>query len=261
MKEIGGVSLRFARVWQRNLTVYRKTWKIGFIPPLFEPLLYLVALGAGLGAFVGGITYRGETVPYIRFLAPALVAVTVMFHAFYETTYASFVRMRFQRTFEAMLATPLSVEDVVAGEIAWSATKSLIAAALMLAVMSPFGLVSFPTGLLLLPLAFLGGVGFGSLGMYFTGVVPSIDVFNVPVFLVVTPMYLFSSTFFPLEAMPGWAQKIALALPLTHLVGLARDWAFGRVEAGQWVSLAYLAGFAGTAFPLAVGKMRRRLVK
>ncbi len=259
--EIGGISYRFVRVWQRNLTVYRKTWKIGFLPPLLEPLFYLLAFGAGLGGFVGGIPYRGETVSYASFIAPALVAITIMFNAFYENTYASFVRMYYQKTFDAILATPLSLEDVITGEIAWGATKSVIAAGLMLIALVPFGLVSYPTGLLLLPLAALGGIGFGALGMWFTGLVPHIETFNLPVFLVITPMFLFGGTFFPLEALPGWARQVAWALPLTHLVALARDWALGVLRPDHWSSLGYLALFAAVLFPLALRAMRRRLIQ
>lgn len=258
---VGDVSFRLRRVWQRNLTVYRKTWKIGFLPPLLEPLFYLVAFGAGLGALVGEVTYRGDTVPYVRFIAPALLAIAIMQNAFFETTYASYVRMYYQKTFDAMLATPLSLEDVITGEILWGATKSLIAATLMLAVLTPFGLVAYPQVLAVLPLALLGGAAFGSVGMWFTGMMPNIEVFNLPVFLFVTPMFLFSGTFFPLEALPPWAQAFAQVFPLTHLVSLTRSLALGRADWGLCLPLAYLTVFAGVFYPLAVARMRRRLIR
>jgi lipooligosaccharide transport system permease protein len=257
---VGDVSLRFRRVWQRNLTVYRKTWKIGFLPPLLEPLFYLVAFGAGLGALVGEVTYQGAALSYVRFIAPALLAIAIMQNAFFETTYASYVRMYYQKTFDAMLATPLSLEDVITGEILWGATKSLIAATLMLAVLTPFGLVAYPHAFAVLPLALLGGAAFGSVGMWFTGMVPNIEVFNLPVFLFVTPMFLFSGTFFPLEALPPWAQAFAQVFPLTHLVSLTRAFALGRADWGLMVPVAYLAAFAGVFYPLAVARMRRRLI-
>jgi lipooligosaccharide transport system permease protein len=255
------LSRRFLRVWQRNLTVYKKTWKIGFVPPLLEPLFYLVAFGAGLGTLVGEVTYQGAAVSYVRFIAPALLAVTIMQNAFFETTYASYVRMYYQKTFDAMLATPLSLEDVITGEIAWGATKALISAAIMLAVLTPFGLVAYPHVLGVLPLALLGGIAFGCVGMWFTGMVPNIEVFNLPVFLFVTPMFLFSGTFFPLEALPRWAQAFAQVFPLTHLVALVRALALGQGHPGWWFSLAYLAAFAGVFYPVAVARMRRRLIR
>jgi len=258
---VGDVSRRLWRVWQRNWTVYRKTWRIGFLPPLLEPLFYLVAFGAGLGNLVGDVSYGGEAVGYVRFIAPALLAIAIMQNAFFENTYASFVRMYYQKTFDAMLATPLSVEDVISGEIAWGATKSLMAAAIMGSVLTPFGLLSYPEALLILPVAVLGGVAFGSVGMAFTGLVPNIEVFNLPVFLFVTPMFLFSGTFFPLDALPPWARAVAQVFPLTHVVDLVRGAAFGSLHAGHVANLAYLLAFDAVVYPLAVSRMRRRLIR
>lgn len=261
MKIYPPLSARFLRVWQRNLTVYRLSWKISFIPPLLEPLFYLLAFGAGLSGLIGNIRYRGEEISYVRFIAPALVAITVMNSAFFENTYASFVRMYYQKTFDAMMATPLTVEEIITGEILWGATKSVIATAIMMAVISGFDLISYPEGLLLLPLAFLGGLAFGSAGMVCTAVTPNIELFNLPVFLFITPMFLFSGTFFPIENLPFWAQQTAALLPLTNLVDLARAFAGGRIDASALPSAAYLAAFASVAFPLAIRKMRRRLIK
>jgi lipooligosaccharide transport system permease protein len=255
------LSRRFIRVWQRNLTVYRQSWQVSFIPPLLEPLFYLLAFGVGLSAMVGQIRYGGEAISYVRFIAPALIAVTVMNSSFFENTYGSFVRMYYQKTFDAMMATPLTVEEIIAGELVWGATKALIATALMMAVIGCFGLLAWPEALLLLPLAFLGGLAFGSAGMICTALVPTIDLFNLPVFLFITPMFLFSGTFFPLENLPAWAQTVAAFLPLTRLTELARALANGRLEADLWPAVAYLALFASVCFPVALALMRRRLIK
>jgi len=255
------ISRRFVRVWQRNLTVYRRIWHISFIPPLLEPVLYLLAFGVGLGALVGKIVFEGGEYSYSQFIAPALIAITIMYGGFFENTYASFVRMYYQKTFDAMLATPLRIEEIITGEIAWGATKSVIATALMMAVISLFGLIRYPEGLLLLPIALLGGLAFGSLGMFFTAIVPSIETFNLPMFLAITPMFLFGGTFFPLETLPVWAQKAAMTLPLTHLVILARSFSLGLLDTHLLVSAAYLAVFAAVFFPLAVVLMRRRLIR
>jgi lipooligosaccharide transport system permease protein len=255
------ISKRFWRVWQRNFTVYQRIWKISFIPPLFEPLFYLLAFGLGLGALVGGVSYHGARVSYLAFIAPALIAVNIMNNSFFENTYASFVRMYHQKTFDAMLATPLSIDEIITGEIIWGATKSLIGTIIMQAVISMFGLISYPSGLFILPLAFLGGIAFGSLGMYFTGITPTIDMFNLPIFLFVTPMFLFSGTFFPIENLPAWGQVVAQFLPLTHLVNLVRAFGFGTFDARLLWSILYLAVFAAVFFPLALIKMRKRLIK
>ncbi len=256
-----GISLRCLRVWQRNFSVYRKTWKISFVPPLLEPLFYLLAFGVGLGVLVSGVSYRGEAVSYTAFIAPALLSVAIMYNAFFETTYNSFVRMYYQKTFDAMLATPLNIDEVITGEILWAATKSVIALGLMLVVVSLFGLVHYPQGLLLFPLAALGGLVFAAIGMIFTALVPTIEVFNLPIFLFITPMFLFSGTFFPLENLPHWAQILAQFLPLTHLVALARALCMGHLGFDLLWHLAYLLLFCAIGIPLALRLMVRRLVK
>ena len=251
---------RLLRVWQRHWTVYRRTWKISFVPPLLEPLFYLLAFGVGLSTLVGSIHYQGRTLSYSAFIAPALIAINVMNSAFFENTYASFVRMHYQKTFDAMLATPLSLPEVVCGEILWGATKALIGTALMMGVISAFGLIRYPSGLLLLPLAVLGGVVFGALGMCFTSLVPNIEAFNLPVFLFITPMFLFGGTFFPVANLPPWARQVAGFLPLTHLVEAARALCLGQT-AGLAGALVYLGAGAVLIIPLAIVGMRRRLIR
>lgn len=247
-------------VWTRNLTVYRKIWLVNFMVPLLEPLLYLTAFGVGLSTLIGRVPYRGVEIPYTVFIAPALLAITTMYNSFFENTYASFVRMYYQKTFDAMMATPLSLEEIIAGEIVWGATKSVIATAIMLVVVSLFGLVHYPHCLLMLPLSFLGGLAFGTAGMVFTGIVPSIEMFNLPIFLFITPMFLFSGTFFPVDTLPIWAQALSHALPLTHLVNLFRDLALGELHLAQICSIAYLVIMAAALFPIALVTMHRRLI-
>ncbi|MBN2467731.1 MAG: ABC transporter permease [Deltaproteobacteria bacterium] len=255
------VSQRFLRVWQRNFTVYRKTWKINFLPPLLEPLFYLLAFGAGLSALVGKIQYHGAELSYVVFIAPALIAITIMYSAFFENTFSSFVRMYYQKTYDAMMATPLTLEEIVTGEIVWGATKSVFATVIMLVIISLFGLIYYPHGFLIIPLAFVGGLAFGSIGMFFTGIVPTIDIFNLPMFLFITPMFLFSGTFFPLENLPIWAQLIASLLPLTHLVNIIRSLSFGSLDVSLVWSTGYLLIFFMIFFPLAQHAMKKRLIK
>ncbi len=258
---LGNVSWRFTKVWRRNTIVYERIWKITFLPPLLEPLFYLAAFGIGLSALVGPLSYKGAQISYSQFIAPALVAISIMYNSFFETTYASFVRMYYQKTYDAMLATPLSLEDIMLGEIAWGATKSAVATLIMMGVISLFGLINYPEGLLIVPVAILGGLAFGALGLFFTGITKSIEMFNLPIFLFVTPMFLFSGTFFPLENLPGWAQKVALIFPLTHVVGPTRLLSLGLVKPELVWNCAYLLVFCLIFFPLAIVKMRRRLIK
>jgi lipooligosaccharide transport system permease protein len=255
-----GVTMRTFQVWRRNWDVYLQTWRINFLPPVLEPVFYLLAFGAGLGALVGTVQYRGDLVGYTAFIAPGLIAISAMNSAFFENTYSSFVRMYYQKTFDALMATPLVLEEVVLGEILWGATASLLGAGIMLAVVAAFGLLQGPLALLALPLAALGGLAFGATAMCFTAIVPRIDVFNLPVFLFVTPMFLFGGTFFPLDTLPSWANGIALGLPLTHLARLIRSATLGAFGIADAFSLLYLSVYTAVVLPLAVVLMRRRLV-
>jgi len=186
--------------------------------------------------------------------------VTIMQNSFFETTYNSFVRMYYQKTFDALLATPLNLEEIILGEMLWAATKSLIATLLMGTMISLFGLFEYPGALLLIPLAALGGLCFAALGMICTALVPGIETFNLPIFLGITPMFLFSGTFFPLQNLPGWAQTAAQLLPLTHLVALVRSCALQFWSGGLWLSLFYLLAAALILLPLAIALMVRRIV-
>ena len=238
----------------------RRTWKVNFLPPILEPVLYLLAFGAGLGLLVGQISYRGELVSYVAYIAPALIAINIMNNSFFENTFASFVRMYYQKTFDAIMATPLNLDEIITGEIVWGSVKSIIATILMVAVISFFRLLVYPQTLLIIPLAFVGGLAFGSVAMCFTALVPQIEVFNFPIFLFITPMFLFSGTFFPLETLPHWAQVVAQVLPLTHLVTLVRALATGKLEIQLLLSLLYLVFFSAATFILAIVLMRRRLI-
>ena len=254
-------SLRVFRIWQRNFEIYRQNWQISFIPPLLEPLLYLLAFGVGLAVMVGKFEIEGQSLSYTRFIAPALVAVAIMYNAFFETTYNSFVRMYYQKTYDALLATPLNLEEIILGEMLWAATKSLIATFLMGGMISLFGLFDYPGALLLLPLAVLGGLCFAALGMICTALVPGIETFNLPIFLGITPMFLFSGTFFPLHNLPGWAQALAQLLPLTHLVALVRGTALSLWSGWLWLALLYLLLANLLLLPLAIALMVRRIVR
>jgi lipooligosaccharide transport system permease protein len=169
--------------------------------------------------------------------------------------------MYYQRTFDAITATPLLVEDVIAGEWLWGATKSVAASVIMLVMISFFRQAHWPTGLMVVPLALLGGLLFSALGLVTTALVPQIDNFNISTFLVIFPMFLFSGTFFPLEILPSWAMKLALILPLTHVSSLVRGACLGQRPPYAWASIAYLLVFTAGAFAGALLLMRRRLVK
>jgi len=138
--------------------------------------------------------------------------------------------------------------------------RAAVAAGIMLGVLGAFGYVQLPYGLLVVPLAFVGGIAFGAVGLFFTGIIPSIEMFNLPIFLFVTPMFLFSGTFFPVSNLPVWAKPFALAFPLYHLVELTRFFCIGAMESNAAFNLIYLVLFTVVFGWLAIGAMKRRLI-
>ena len=252
------LSYRLWKVWTRDKDVFMRTFRTNFLVPLLEPILYLAAMGLGLGLFIQNV----DGVPYIKFIAPGLVAVSMMNAAFYECTYGSYVRMYFQKTFDAIIATPVSAEEVIAGEILWGATRSLISTSIVLAVITAWGLIDSLLFLLVIPFSFLVGLLFASLAMCCTALVRNIDTFNYPFFLFITPMFLFSGTFFPITILPQPVQLFAqLFLPLTHSVNITRALTLGQIGISIIPSLLWLSVVSVFFFILAVNLMVKRLVK
>ncbi|BBL67606.1 ABC transporter permease [Methanoculleus chikugoensis] len=251
------ITTRVRSVWRRNWDAFLRTYKVNFIPPFVEPVLYLLALGFGLGTYIEAV----DGIPYPVFIAPALVSISVMYSAFFECTYSSFVRMYYQKTFDAIIATPVGIDEVIAGEMLWGATRGMIYAALMLPVLLIFNVVAMPSSLLLIPFAFLAGLLFAGIAMCFTAITPSIDALNYPSFLFITPMFLFSGTFFPLDLLPEPIQYFALAaLPLTHVVAVNRAITLAAFSPVNLLNLAWIAAATVIFFVLAIRLMRRRLI-
>ena len=247
---------RAFRVWQRNFTVYTKLYKSSIALNFVEPALYLVALGFGLGAFVKEI----NGVPYINFIAPGIIASSSMFAAIYECTYGTYVRMTYQKTFDAILATPVNLNDLVAGELMWGATKSMLYGTIIMVVISLFGLVDSPALILAIPVLFLSGLIFAEVSLIAVATVPGIDTFNYFYTLLMTPMFLFSGIFFPLESLPPVVAKIAFFTPLYHLVNICRSFSSGRIWAGMG-DLAWIVVVAMVLAPYPFRLMRRRIIK
>jgi lipooligosaccharide transport system permease protein len=262
------LTYRVWTVWRRNFEVFTKTLFVNFLPALMEPILYLAAFGVGLGALITGSVQGGT---YIQFIGPGLIAIAVMYGSFFECTYASFVRMYFQKTFDAIIATPVSVEEVIAGELLWGATRAAINGTIVLAVVAAFGLVSSPWALLVPVVAFFGGLLFASLAMCFTALASTIDFFNFPTFLFITPMFLLSGTFFPLTFLQSPVlEGVALGVfPLTHVVDLTRGLISGSMQSflglspeAMWaLAIVWIAVVTMVFFVLAINLMKRKLIK
>jgi len=245
---------RAFRVWQRNFTVYTKLYKSSIALNFVEPVLYLVALGLGLGAFVREI----NGVPYINYIAPGIIASSSMFAAAFECTYGTYVRMTYQGTFNAILATPVGVDELVAGEMMWGATKSMFYGTVITGVLWLFGLLGSPMVFLLAPFLFVSGLVFAEISLIFTALVPGIDSFNYFYTLLMTPMFLFSGIFFPVEELPAAVAKIAFFTPLYHLVNVSRALSSGGVAG--WDAL-WIAAVCALLFPYALRLMRRRIIR
>lgn len=219
--------------------------------------MYLLALGFGLGGYVA----LSDGQPYLKFLAPGIVASSGMFAASFECTYGTFFRMTMQKTFDAILATPVSVEEVVTGEILWGTSRALMAAVATLLVAFALGLPDSALAVLTLPLAAVAGLLFSSIAVIFSSIAPSFYFFNYFVTLGLTPMFMFGGVFFPLTPLPAGVQQIAWLMPLSHVVAVNRSLFAGDINWGLGIDAAWVVAVGFVAYYLAIVLMRRRLVK
>ena len=251
------LSYRWLRVWQRNFDVNRILWKSALWEPIMEPVILMIGFGYGVGAYMPKM--NGFTYP--EFIAPAAVAYVAMFTATFESTFGTYIRMEFQKTFEGIITTPLSMDEVIAGEILWSATKCTITGAIILCVFAALGLFHTPLIALALLTLVAQGLLFASMATIVTALVPSIDFYTYYITGVISPMFLLSGVFFPLERLPAAIQVIGKILPLYHCVHLNRSFAMSTLTPDMLFDLAYLLVVGLVLFALAVNLMRRRLIK
>jgi len=248
---------RSLHIWNRNYEVFKKFLVTSILPYFAEPLLFIMALGYGLGLFVGEI----GGMSYAQFLAPGILSSSAMFAASYECTYSTFVRMNFQKTFDAVLSTPLMVEDIIFGEILWGATKSVISGTCILVVIFLLGLARPESAVIILPTILLLGLMFASLSMLFTSIVPTIDSFNYYFTLMVSPMFLLSGVFFPTDSLPGLVRQLAWFLPLTHAVNIIRPAAIGHYSWSFAADESWMAVATIICMMISMFLMKRRLIQ
>ncbi len=243
-------------VWRRNATMYRRTWKLNILPNFFEPVFYLAAIGIGVGAY---IQQMGGT-SYAEFLAPGLVCVAAMNGASFEVTYNVYVRLHHEHIYDAMLTSPIQADDVLAGEILWAMTRVMIYGGSFFVAVVLFGLAPLPQALLALPVIPLAGLLFAALGLAFTLRIPGMDLFSFYFTLFLTPLFLFSDVFFPIqERLSGGWSWLAEALPLLHPVRLARSAFRGSWSWLQVWDLLYLLGASAALLAVARRAIRERL--
>ena len=248
-------SWHFIRVWQRNRDVFFRLWRSEAPGSIAEPIIILLAMGIGLGAYVGLI----DSQKYIEFIAPGIIVSYAMFSATFECTYGSYVRMEFEKIYDAIIATPLDVEDVTAGDIIWGATRSLMTGTLILAIAAAFQLVHSPWALFIPLLVFLEGIMFASIAILFTSIVPSINSFNYYFTLFITPMFFFSGVFFPLSSFPKIVQTLSWIVPLTPVVHLSRALINGEFQLQLLWALTLIIALTALFFSISLVTMRRRL--
>lgn len=247
---------RAFRVWQRHLTVYTKLYKSSIALNFVEPVLYLSAFGLGLGAFIKEI----NGMPYIKFIAPGMIASSAMFAATYECTYGTYVRMTFQKTFDAILASPVNINDLVGGELIWGATKSMLYGTTIIIVISLAGLVDSAMIILAIPILFISGLVFAEISLLFVSIVPGIDSFNYFYTLLMTPMFLFSGIFFPIDNLPPVISKIAFFTPLYHLVNICRSFSSGYFS-GVIPDILWILAALIILSPYPFRLMKKRIIK
>ena len=251
------LSLRFLPVWRRTLLVWKKLAIASVLGNIADPLLYMVALGYGIGAFIGEV----GGMPYIAFIGTGMVCQSAMFTSSFEAMYSAFSRMHMQRTWEAIVNAPIALDDVVVAEWVWAASKAVISTAAILLVLMALGYGRTPLALWVLPVGFLVGLTFGAFGLVMNALAPGYDFFTYFFTLVLTPMLLLSGVFFPVAQMPAALQGVAGVLPLKHAIDLARPLMMGQVPAGIPLHVAVLLAYATAAFQIALVLTRRRLAR
>lgn len=246
-------------VWRRDLTVYRKTYKMNILPNFFEPIFYLLAMGVGLGAYV----MRGPGDPsYLGFITPGLIVASAMNGASFETTYNVFVKMHFGRTYHAITSTPVNIEDAMLGEVLWAITRAMIYGVAFALVVMLFGLLPVPRFLLLLPLLLLTSFVFAAVGLCFTSFIKVIDLYSFFYTIWLTPMFLFSGIFFPLDRLPQWVRLASWIFPLRHAVVLARAVVHGGVPPLELlVRTVWLLVLGFVLLRVALGRIHRMYVQ
>jgi lipooligosaccharide transport system permease protein len=246
-------------VWLRYFAVFRKSLKYAMVTTFCEPLLYLFAFGFGLGQMIGTVDVLGMKLTYRQFIFAGIVAQTLMFQGFFEAAFGSFIRMYYQRVFQAIAVTQVTLSEVLWAELMWDAAKATFAASAVLMIGIATGDFSPLGALATVPIAFLTGLLFAALGVLVAAKSQTIEEINYPQYLLVFPMFLFCGVFFPLGNLPVYLQWIAWALPLTAAVSLVRTLTLGTpLEPGVFIVVPI---WLLVLIPWARRAMSRRLIK
>jgi lipooligosaccharide transport system permease protein len=243
-------------VWRRNIAVHLRVWKMNLVAPIIEPVISILGFGWGIGALVIG---RVAGISYLSFAGAGLLAITVLMRAMFETTYASYFRMVYQSTYDAILATPVDAESLAFAEILWAITHGLFDTLIIMTVLVVFGAATSPWAILA-PLPLIVGATFmAGLSLGVTAHVHDIDAFNVYMAVFFSTMYV-SGAFFPLDVLPIWLQIPARILPTTESIELTRAFLTGRFLPRHVYEAIYLIISALVACEWAMRSLRKRMV-
>ena len=248
------MNTRWLTVWRRNFLVWRKLMVAAILSNLADPLIMLFGLGYGLGALLPSV----EGMSYIAFFAAGQLCTATMFTASFESMFSGYSRMHGQKTWDAILYAPLTIDDIVAGEIVWAASKAWLTGSTILGVVMLFGLASSPWVLLALPAAFLVGFVFSAVGIVMCVLARGWDFFSYYMTLVMTPMMMISGVFFPAEQLPAPLLAVAKALPLYHGVQIVRPLIAGGPPPDLLLHMTVLLAYAAAGYAMAIHFARKR---
>ncbi len=249
------ISMRFYPIWQRHFLVWQKVAVTSILGHLADPLIYMLGLGYGLGSLLPEM----DGTSYILFLSAGTLCYSTMNSATFEALYSGFSRMHHQRTWEAILNTPVTLDDIVLSEILWAATKSLMSGLAVLLVIWILGMSHTWLSLWTIPLAMLVGLCFAALGLIMTALAPSYDFFMYYFTLVITPMMMLSGVFFPVAQLPALLQNVSVLLPLTHAIDLVRPLLNGTIPDNIALHIAVILAYTLAGFYLSLVLFRKRL--
>ena len=248
---------RLYSVWYRHMRVYTRNLLSNAFPPFLEPMIFLAGVGLGLGKYIvepiGGVEY-------IEYLGTGLLVTTAMFTAAFECSFGTFVRLEFQKVYDGMLAAPMTVNNLIIGEMIWAGSKGFFFTFAVLCILASFGIITLPHALLTPLVGFLTGVMFATISLLVTSFVKTINHFNFYFTGFISPMFFFSGVVFPVANLPPYVRPIAEIVPLTHSVRLARAICTHKYQPILLLDLLYIAVFITVVGFFAIGRLRKRLV-
>ncbi|MBC8468164.1 MAG: ABC transporter permease [Planctomycetes bacterium] len=248
---------RLYSVWYRHMRVYTKNILSNAFPPFLEPLIFLVGIGLGLGKY---ITEPMGGVSYIEFLGAGLLVTTAMYTSAFECSFGTFIRLEFEKVYDGMLAAPMTVNNLIIGEMLWAGSKGFFFSFAVLCILLVFGIVALPYSLLTPLVGFLTGVMFAALSLLITSYVKTINHFNFYFTGLLSPMFFFSGVVFPVANLPAFVRPIAEIVPLTHSVRLVRAICSNNYRPILLYDLLYIAVFIIVVGFFAIKRLKKRLV-